>query len=96
MKMDWEREMISMLMDDNMNLIVGMLTLTRDDAYIYILMFWFQTPLHHAAYKKSEDVVEILLRNGATVNNRNVRDSSFWEKQMIEKRESIKNSQFEQ
>ncbi len=48
------------------------------------LMFCFQTPLHHAACHGG-DVVEILLRNGANVNDQNVANT-FLKKLMIERK----------
>jgi hypothetical protein len=50
-------------------------------------MFRFQTPLHQAAGNGKGDVLEILLRNGANINEKDVRISSF-EKQIAEKGES--------
>jgi ankyrin repeat protein len=42
-------------------------------------MFLFQTPLHLAAFSGKRDVVEILLRNGANINENNVRNISVGE-----------------
>jgi hypothetical protein len=41
-------------------------------------MILFQTPLHNAAGNGYEDIVEILLRNGANINEKTVRMISFW------------------
>jgi ankyrin repeat protein len=43
------------------------------------LMFWFQTPLHYAAAAGKGDVAEILLRNGASINEKNVNHISVGE-----------------
>jgi hypothetical protein len=40
-------------------------------------MIWFQTPLHAAAANGEVDVVEILLRNGANINQNDVKIFSF-------------------
>ena len=40
---------------------------------IFLIFVFFQTPLHYAAQNGYEDVVEILLRNGANVHEKNVR-----------------------
>jgi ankyrin repeat protein len=42
------------------------------------MMILFQTPLHNAAGNGYEDIVEILLRNGANINEKTVRMTSFW------------------
>ncbi len=44
-----------------------------------VLMLWFQTPLHLAAEKGQGDVVEILVRNGANINDKTVRAISLGE-----------------
>ncbi len=62
----------------------GMFTLTRDGAEIYFWCFWFQTPLHLAARYGKGDVMEILLRNGANVNEKRVKYIQL-EKQLIER-----------
>ena len=43
-----------------------------------ICIFVFQTPLHLAAENGKGDVVEILLRNGANINEKNVRNTSLF------------------
>ena len=40
---------------------------------IFLIFVFFQTPLHYAAQNGYGDVVEILLRNGANVHEKNVR-----------------------
>jgi ankyrin repeat protein len=42
-------------------------------------MFLFQTPLHSAAQYGKGDVVEILLRNGANINEKDVKNISVGE-----------------
>ena len=39
-----------------------------------LIFVFFQTPLHFAAYNGKGDVVEILLRNGANINEKDVRN----------------------
>ena len=54
---------------------VGMFTFTRDGTEIYFLIFvFFKTPLHLAAHDGKGDVVEILLRNGANIHEKDVRN----------------------
>jgi hypothetical protein len=62
----------------------GMFTLTRNGAEIYFWCFWFQTPLHIAAYNGKGDVVEILVRNGANINEKNVQNISVGETEDFE------------
>ncbi len=59
-----------------------------DRRYVYIdkrwrrdifLMFRFQTPLHLAARNGKGDVVEILLQNGANINEKDVKNISVGE-----------------
>ena len=60
----------------------------------YSFEFWFfQTPLHSAAANGKLDVVEILLRNGANINEKNVRNFKKWEveEEMKKLREYVKN-----
>ncbi len=45
----------------------------------YILTFWYQTPFHYAAGNGKGDVVEILVRNGASINEKNVKNISVGE-----------------
>ena len=47
----------------------------------FLIFVFFQTPLHWAAENGKGDVVEILLRNGANVNEkevRNHRNEKWW------------------
>ena len=39
-----------------------------------MFVFYIQTPLHSAAEEGKGDVVEMLLRNGANVNEKDVRN----------------------
>jgi ankyrin repeat protein len=48
-------------------------------------MFLFQTPLHTAARWGNGDVVEILLRNGANINEKAVKNISVGETDDFEK-----------
>ena len=41
------------------------------DIFIYFLTF--QTPLHRATNQGQRDIMEILLRNGANINEKSVR-----------------------
>jgi hypothetical protein len=53
------------------------------------LIFWFQTPLHYAAWEGKGDVVEILVQNGANINEKDVKNISIRETDDFErKRES--------
>ncbi len=52
----------------------GMLTLTGDGTEIYLRSALFQTPFHWVALNGKGDVVEILLRNGANINEKDVRN----------------------
>jgi ankyrin repeat protein len=45
----------------------------------YILMLLFQTPLIYAAFNGRGDAVEILLQNGANINDKDVSIHSFGE-----------------
>jgi hypothetical protein len=63
-----------------------MFTLTKDGTEIF-LMYLFQTPLHDAAGNGKGDVVEILLRNGATINEQNAR-ISFGEADRVSERKN--------
>ncbi len=58
----------------------GMFTLTREGAEINFLCFRFQTPLHDAAGQGKGDIAEILLRSGANINEKNVRNTSVGER----------------
>ncbi len=63
--------------------------------YIF-LMFLFQTPLHFAAFSGKGVVVEILVRNGANINEKNVRNTSVGVTDDFEKereRESLRDRQ---
>jgi hypothetical protein len=48
-------------------------------------MIRFQTPLHDAAWEGKEDVVEILVQNGANVNEKDVKNISVGEADDFEK-----------
>ncbi len=50
---------------------------TRDGADFYFFDVFFQTPLLSAAGNGRGDVVEILLLNGANINEKDVRISSL-------------------
>jgi ankyrin repeat protein len=52
---------------------VGKFELTRNGSEIYFICIVFQTPLHNAAGNGEGDVVEILLQNGANINEKFVR-----------------------
>jgi hypothetical protein len=54
------------------------------------LMFCFQIPLHIAAREGKGDVVEILLRNGANINEKNVRNISVRETDDFERERGIR------
>ncbi len=62
----------------------GMFILARDgvEIYFYVLV---QTPLHYAAGNVKGDVVEILLLNGANINEKNVKYISIGETDDFEK-----------
>ncbi len=49
-------------------------------AEICFFHIFFQTPLHRASYSGSGDIVVILLRNGANVNEKDVREVSDFER----------------
>jgi ankyrin repeat protein len=49
------------------------------------LMIRFQTPLHDAARNRKGDIVEILLRNGANINEKAVKNISVEETDDFEK-----------
>ncbi len=51
----------------------------RDGSEIYFLMYLSQTPLHQAAYNGRGVIMEILLQNGANINDKNVSIHSFGE-----------------
>jgi hypothetical protein len=55
-----------------------------------LLMFSFQTPLHYAAENGKGDAVEILLRNGANINEKNVKSISVGETDDFEKERESK------
>jgi hypothetical protein len=55
----------------------GMFTLTRDGAERYLTSALFQTTLHRAAMNGKVDVVVILLRNGASINEKDVSINSL-------------------
>ena len=47
--------------------------LKRYSRDIFLIFVFFQTPLHWASYKGKGDVVEILLRNGANIHEKDVK-----------------------
>ncbi len=55
----------------------GMFTLTRDGTEIYLTIALFQTALHRAAMNGKVDVVEILVRNGARIDETDVSINSL-------------------
>ncbi len=64
----------------------GMFTSTLDSPDMYVfLMFWFQTPLHYAAANGKGDIVEILVRNGANINEKDVKIIFVGESDELEK-----------